>query len=69
MVAIISHHIFFSGEPELELTTLSGELLLALTRSAGYATKKNYREWGEFFSGQYLLPISTYIKVNFKRGQ
>ena len=38
-----------SGEPELELTILSGELVLALTTSAGYTTKIFYREWENFF--------------------
>ena len=31
---------FFSGEPELKFTTLSGELVLKLTTSTGLTTAK-----------------------------
>ena len=35
----MAHHLFFSGEPELELTTLSSELVLELTTPTGFTTK------------------------------
>ena len=44
---------FLSGEPELELTTLNGELVLRLTTPAGLTTN-NLKENCEIFSQRKL---------------
>ena len=50
---------FFSGEPELGLTTLSGELELELTTPTGFTIKMCYV--GIFIGQRWLLWLTTFL--------